>query len=77
MESVIIGVSADDLETLQAFGDKEHISFPLIDDSSKTIKSSYTGGRVTYVIDKEGVVRFIQEGVPVNEELLKQLQGLK
>ena len=70
-------MSADDLETLKAFADGEGISFPLIDDSSKKIKSAYPGGRMTYVINKEGVVTFIQEGVPVNEELLKQLNVLK
>ena len=41
------------------------------------IKSSYSDGRTTYVIDKQGRVAFLQEGIPVNEELLKQLKLLQ
>ena len=77
MDSVILGVSSDALKTLEAFAQQESISFPLIDDTSKKIKNNYGGGRLTYVINKEGVVTFIQEGVPVNEELLEQLKLLE
>jgi peroxiredoxin len=28
---------------------------------------------VTFIIDKNGVVRFVQNGVPNNKELLKEL----
>jgi peroxiredoxin len=77
MDSVILGVSNDDLRTLKTFAQQEGIAFPLIDDTSKQIKNIYGDERLTYVINKEGIVTFIQKGVPVNDELLEQLKLLQ
>jgi len=65
------------METLQQFVKESDITFPLVTDSQKDIKKSYGYGRVTYLIDKQGIIRFIQEGVPDNDEFLMKLQELQ
>lgn len=72
----MIGVSADSIKTHRRFIDENEIEFPLISDKSKTIKKSYGRGRITYLIDKEGTIRFIQTGVPDNQKFLDQLKQL-
>jgi peroxiredoxin len=65
------------METLEQFVKEENISFPLIADTEKDIKGKYGSGRVTYLIDKQGVIRFIQKGVPENADFLEQLKMLQ
>lgn len=45
-------------------------------DEDGKIRKLYPGERVTYIVDKEGVIRFIQNGVPDNECLLRVLKKL-
>lgn len=77
LDAEIIGVSTDSMKTLKKFVDEEGISFPLVSDSSKSIKKQYGGGRITYLIDKNGTIQFVQEGVPDNQEFIRQLQKLQ
>ena len=77
LDAEIIGVSGDSLATLQEFVDQETIGFPLISDTGKEIKKLYDGGRITYLIDKNGVIRFVQQGVPENDAFLERLRQLK
>jgi peroxiredoxin Q/BCP len=77
LDAQIIGVSTDSMETHREFTDKNGIDFPLISDDDKTIKKLYGRGRITYLIDKSGIIRFVQKGVPKNEEFLNQLKQLK
>jgi peroxiredoxin Q/BCP len=72
----VLGVSGDTLETHRAFAEEHGITFPLIDDSDGAIRSLYGRGRLTYLIDREGIVRFIDKGVPDNARLLKELDKL-
>jgi len=65
------------METLRKFVDEQGVKFPLISDTDKNIKSLYGRGRVTYLIDKDGFIRFIQEGVPNNQDFINQLKALK
>jgi peroxiredoxin len=69
----VLGVSGDTLETHQAFMKEHGITFPLIDDADGTIRKRYDSGRVTYLIDEEGIISFIVKGVPENERLLEEL----
>ena len=59
------------------FADKNGITFPLVSDENKQIRKLYGRGRVTYVIDKYGVIQFIKKGVPDNQELLDVLKRLQ
>jgi len=65
------------METLRKFVDEEDIQFPLVADTEKKIKKSYGGGRVTYLIDKGGKIRFVQKGVPNNADFIEQLKTLQ
>lgn len=62
------------METLERFVREENIGFPLIADTQKDIRKKYGRGRITYLIDKQGVIRFIQKGVPENAVFLDQLK---
>lgn len=77
LDTEIIGVSSDDLETLEKFIHEEGVEFTLVADTDKKIKELYGSGRITYLIDKEGYVRFIQKGVPNNQDFLTQINSLK
>lgn len=59
------------------FIDQNGIEFPLISDESKSIRKLYGRGRVTYLIDKKGIVQFIQKGFPDNQDFLNALKKLK
>jgi peroxiredoxin len=48
----------------------------LIEDSSGAIRKLYGSGRITYLIDREGVIRLVVKGMPDNRQLLDQLDKL-
>ncbi len=62
----VIGVSSDSVESHKGFAEKHHLPFPLLADKSGMARKAFgvpntaglIPGRVTYVIDKEGVVRY-------------------
>jgi peroxiredoxin Q/BCP len=65
-ETEVIGVSSDSMETHQRFSQKCELPFQLLSDASKKVRELYGvtstlgfSGRVTFVIDKEGVVRHV------------------
>lgn len=49
----------------------------MISDPDKTVQRYYQSGRITYLIDGEGVIRHLQEGVPDNARLLEELRLLQ
>ena len=68
MNVEVIGISSDDVPSHKNFAEKYNLPFTLLSDTSKKvrkmfgIKNSLLGilpGRVTYVIDNEGVIRLI------------------
>ena len=65
------------MKTLQEFVEEKGIQFPLIADANDEIKQNYGSGRITYLIDKNGIIRFIQKGVPENEVFIEQLKKLQ
>jgi peroxiredoxin Q/BCP len=62
---VVIGISTDKLADQQKFTDKEKLNFPLYADAEKEIAKKFGvlrgpfAQRVTFVIDKKGIVRKI------------------
>jgi peroxiredoxin Q/BCP len=76
LDAQILGVSSDSMETHMKFAKEYDITFPLISDSEKQIKNVYGSSRITYLIDKKGIVRFIQKGVPENKDFLRELKKL-
>ena len=77
MNAQILGVSTDSVESHTEFSEKNGIAFPLISDTEKSIKKLYGRGRVTYLIDKSGVIRYVHKGVPDNEAFLDRLKALE
>lgn len=63
--AVVIGVSGDSVESHQGFAAKHDLPFLLVSDADGSLRKAYgvkkslgfLEGRVTYVIDPEGVVR--------------------
>ncbi len=65
--AVVIGVSSDDISTHQAFAANHKLPFILLSDRDKTVAEKYgvgkslgiLPGRVTFVIDKQGIIRLM------------------
>jgi peroxiredoxin Q/BCP len=76
LDAQVLGVSQDSMKTHEKFARENGFSFPLIADMDGNIAKLYPGGRVTYIIDKEGIVRFVQKGLPDNDLLLLELKKL-
>ena len=62
----MIGISSDDEKSHEKFAKKHNLPFTLLADSDKTVRKAFgvptnllglIPGRVTYVIDKKGIVR--------------------
>jgi peroxiredoxin Q/BCP len=68
-EVVVLGVSADDEASHQAFTQKYNLNFPLLADTNQELIKSYDvdgGGyakRVTYVIDGNGKITHVDASV--------------
>lgn len=72
----VLGVSADSLETHEDFVKKLGLNFSLlVDDGS--IRKIYGSGRLTYLIDQSGIIRYVHNGMPDNERLLQEIGNLQ
>ena len=85
-DAIIVGVSTDTAESHRAFRAKHALPFPLIPDPEKEIIRSYEAegllglatARITYVIDKEGIVRAaIRHDFAVGRHLPEALEALR
>jgi peroxiredoxin Q/BCP len=67
LDCEVIGVSSDSVESHKAFAEKHDLPFALLSDEGSKLRMLYgvpntlglIPGRVTYVIDEQGVVRHI------------------
>jgi peroxiredoxin Q/BCP len=67
MGAEVIGISSDSPESHQKFAQKHNLPFTLVSDNNSSVRKTYgvpstlglLPGRVTYVIDKEGIIRHI------------------
>jgi peroxiredoxin Q/BCP len=63
----VIGVSSDSAASHQAFATKHRLPFPIISDQDRALRKLFgvpnplgvIPGRVTYVIDRQGVIRLV------------------
>jgi len=66
-DAEIIGISADSIESHKLFSEKNNLPFTLLSDPDNDVRNEYgvsktlgiLPGRVTYVLDKSGIVRHI------------------
>lgn len=49
----------------------------LIADRDNKVRRLYDEGRVTYLIDRKGIIRFKQSGVSENRDFLKKLREIE
>lgn len=81
----VFGISCDTLESHSKFASKYSLGLTLLADDQCEVGKQFgtiaegkrTSERVLFVIDKQGVVRYIHQGMPNNEELLGVVQKLK
>lgn len=86
----VIGISSDGVKSHKAFAEKHSLPFTLLADSDKKIRKTFgvatnllglIPGRVTYVIDKKGIIRGIfNSQIKFNQHVpqaIKILEGLK
>jgi peroxiredoxin Q/BCP len=85
----VIGISSDSVESHRSFAAKHELPFTLLSDEGAKVRKLYGAsstfglipGRVTYVLDEEGVIRHIfssQLGVEKHvEEALEALHSMR
>ena len=88
LDAEVIGISSDSVESHRSFAAKHDLPYTLLSDEERKLRKLYGvpntlglfPGRVTYVIDTEGVVRRVfssQLGVEKHvEEALKALRSI-
>lgn len=80
----VFGISCDDVASHEAFSRKFNYKHPLLADVGGDVAKKYGtfqeekgyASRVLFVIDKQGKLQKIIEGIPDNNELLNTLKGL-
>jgi peroxiredoxin len=68
----VLGISMDDEKTLKAWAQELKLTFPLLSDAAGKVTEAYgvmmpgqrLALRVTFVIDREGKIRYIEQGGP-------------
>jgi peroxiredoxin Q/BCP len=81
--AVVYGISRDTLVKHRKFADKYDLaSLPLISDEDGSISQAYGVGetykkRTSFLIDPQGKIAKIVEGMPKNEDLLEAIRGLR
>ena len=85
-DAEVIGISSDSIESHRGFAAKHDLPYTLLSDEDKKVRKLYSvpntlglfPGRVTYIIDREGIVRHVfssQLGAEKHvEEAIKALQ---
>jgi peroxiredoxin Q/BCP len=83
-DTVVYGISCDDVTSHAAFASKFNLAQPLLADTDGSVGRAYgvvgdnrMAQRVLFVIDKQGIVRHVHAGMPDNAALLSVVQGLK
>jgi thioredoxin-dependent peroxiredoxin len=89
LDAEVVGISSDSVDSHRSFALKHDLPFTLLSDEGGKVRKLYGvpnafglfPGRVTYVIDQEGVVRHVfssQLGVEQHvEEALKSLRSVR
>ena len=82
----VIGISSDSVKSHQKFAKKYELPFILLSDSDKKLRNLFgvrdnlfglLPGRVTYIIDRNGVVIYIFDNMNAAKHIPKALQTIK
>jgi thioredoxin-dependent peroxiredoxin len=82
--TAVLGISCDDVSSHSAFAEKYGLSVVLLADIGGVVGRAYgavRGGkrnaeRILFVIDKQGIIRHIHQGMPDNAALLSVVKSL-
>jgi len=86
LNAEVIGVSGDNEKSHQKFTQKYRLPFTLLSDSNKELRKLFgvptnllglLPGRVTYVIDQNGIIRMIFDHMMAQKHLPKALEQIK
>jgi peroxiredoxin len=93
LNAKVLGVSMDDVTTNKYFAKELWLDFPILSNTLAWMGASYGAysdkppfapdgspirfGRLTVVIDKKGIVRYVKKGSPDNPEILQLLLKLE
>lgn len=83
-QTQLLGISCDKLERHEKFAGRHSLRQPLLSDESGAVGHAYgalqegsaNASRVLFVIDKQGEIQHVVEGMPNNSELLEIVKGL-
>jgi peroxiredoxin Q/BCP len=83
----VIGISSDNEESHGSFADHHKLPFILLSDTGNKIRSQFgvptdllglLPGRVTYIIDKQGIIKYIfNSQIRINKHISESLRILK
>jgi peroxiredoxin Q/BCP len=76
LNTQVLGVSPDDVETHKRFAASLGLTFPLVSDPGGRIQALYGPGRIAYFIDTRGIVRLVIEGMPDNRKVLADIERI-
>ena len=86
LDAEVIGVSGDSERSHQQFAAQRQLPFPLVSDKGGSLRRRYgvratfglIPGRVTYVIDKQGVIRNVYTSqININQHISEALAALR
>ena len=85
MGAEIVGVSLDSIQSHDKFAKKYQLPFPLISDKDKRVATAYgvlrdiglSANRITFIIDKKGVVAKVFPKVDVSKHTYEVVAALK
>ena len=82
----VIGISSDSIASHEKFAKQYKLPFILLSDNDKKIRNLFgvkpglfglIPGRVTYVVDKEGVIQMIFDSLVATSHITKALEKVK
>jgi peroxiredoxin Q/BCP len=82
----VIGISSDSVASHEKFTKQYHLPFKLLSDNDKKIRTLFgvkpnlfglIPGRVTYVADKEGIIRLVFDSLVSTSHIPKALEMIK
>ncbi len=82
----VIGISSDSVASHEKFAKQYHLPFKLLSDNDKKIRTLFgvkpnlfglIPGRVTYVADKEGIIRLVFDSLVATSHIPKALEMIK
>jgi peroxiredoxin Q/BCP len=84
-DTVVLGISTDTVDSHSKFADKYSLQQILLADNSHDVAHKYgvlgegksNASRMLFVIDKNGTVQHVHEGMPDNSTLLEVISKLK